>query len=81
MDADIALPVPALEGTPITLDEYRALTPDKLELFSGYLISPPEEPEERRRLLALLLVNAGLLEAVKLAPESRWRDALHRVYG
>ena len=35
----------------------------------------------RRRLLALLLVNVGLLEAVKLAPEARWREALDRAHG
>jgi len=32
-------------------------------------------------LLRLLLVNTGLLEAVKLVPEERWREALELVYG
>jgi len=81
MSADAALPVPELDARPITLEEYRDLTPEKLELFGGYLIVPAEDPEERRRLLALLLTNVGLLEAVTLAPEERWRDALRRVYG
>ncbi len=78
-ESNAVLPVPELEPRPITFDEYRALTPEKLELFSGYLIAPQDSPDERRRLLALLLVNLGLLEAVKLAPEAHWREALDRV--
>lgn len=81
MVGDAELPVPGLDARPITLDEYQELTPEKLELFAGHLIAPAEEPGERRRLLALLLANMGLVEAVKLAPESHWRDALHRAYG
>ena len=77
---DVDLPVPELESRPITFDQYQAFTPEKLELLSGYLIAPPDSPEERYRLLALLLVNLGLLEAVKLAPEVRWREALDRTY-
>lgn len=69
------------EGRPLTLDEYRAFTPEKLELFSGYLIAPRDEPEERRRLLMLLLVNVGLVETMKLVPEAHWREALERAYG
>lgn len=75
------LPLPGLEGRPITLDEYHALTPEKLELISGYLIAPANWREERRRLLAALLINLGLVDAVRLAPESLWREALERAYG
>jgi len=74
-------PIPDLEGRPITMDQYDALTPEKLELWEGYLIDPPEYPEERRNLLSLLLVNEGLLQAVRLAPPERWRAALSQVYG
>ncbi len=81
IESNADLPVPELEPRSITLDEYRAFTPEKLELLSGYLITPPGSPDARRSLLALLLVNVGLLEAVKLAPEARWREALDRVHG
>ena len=77
-------PVPDLEPRRITLAEYQAFTPEKLELLGGYLIAPPEYPEyaeQRRDLLALLLVNEGLLQAVRLAPPERWRAALRQVYG
>ena len=74
-------PIPDLKGRPITMDQYDALTPEKLELWEGYLIDPPEYPEERRNLLSLLLVNEGLLQAVRLAPPERWRAALSQVYG
>ncbi|MGD2154868.1 MAG: hypothetical protein PVG79_16505 [Gemmatimonadales bacterium] len=81
VESNFDLPVPGLEPRPISLDEYRAGTPEKLELVRGYLIAPPDEPEERRRLLVLLLVNLGLLDAVRLVPESSWREALDRAYG
>ena len=80
-ESNTNLPEPGLEARPITFDEYRALAPEKLELFSGYLIDPPDTPEDRRQLLALLLVNLGLVEVVKLAPDARWRQALERAYG
>lgn len=63
------------------MDEYQAFTPEKLELWQGYLIDPPDYPEERRDLLLLLLVNEGLAEAVRLAPPEAWRAALREAYG
>lgn len=74
------LPLPGLEPGPITLDEYMDFTPEKLELWSGYLIDPPDWPEQRRNLLALLLVNCGLVEAVGLAPRTLWMEALDRAH-
>lgn len=80
-DAPIEMPTPGLEPRKITMDEYHALTPEKLELWEGCLILPREYPEERRNLLLLLLVNEGLVEAVRLAPAEHWRSALRQVYG
>jgi hypothetical protein len=74
-------PLPDLRPRKITMDEYQAFTPEKLELWGGFLIDPPEYPEERQDLLMLLLVNQGLREAVRLAPAERWREALQEVYG
>lgn len=73
-------PIPGLGPRRITIDEYHDGTPEKLELLGGY-ISGGEYSEERRALLRLLLVNEGLIEAVKLAPPGLWREALERVYG
>lgn len=81
VESNLDLPVPGLGPRAISLDEYRAGTPEKLELCRGYLIAPADEPEERRRLLTLLLVNLGLVDAVKLVPEASWREALDHVYG
>lgn len=81
MDGGVERPVPDLDPRPITGDQYLALTPEKLELYEGYLIAPPAWRDERRNLLLLLLANEGLVEAVKLAPEGRWREALARAYG
>lgn len=74
------LPVPDLEPRKITIDEYYEHTPEKLELLEGYLCDFPGPSERRLGLLALLLVNVGLTEAVKLAPEEKWREALERAF-
>jgi len=76
MGASSALPVPDLDGRAIDVEEFRANTPEKLELLRGYLFDVAEQPDARRRLLALLLVNMGLREAIRLAPADRWREAL-----
>lgn len=73
--------IPDLEPRRITLDEYYEYGPEKIELLDGHLFDPESPSEIRRRFLALLLVNVGLLEAVTLAPERQWRKALDRVYG
>jgi hypothetical protein len=75
------LPIPNLEARPITVEQCRAHTPEKFELWEGYLFHAADDPDARHRLLGLLLVNVGLLEAVRLVPEERWREALERVYG
>jgi hypothetical protein len=70
--------IPNLEARAINVEEYRAYAPEKVELLGGYLF---DGAETRHRLLNLLLVNVGLLEAVRLAPQDRWQEALARVYG
>lgn len=75
---DLSLPIPDLEPRAINVEEFQAHTPEKFELIGGYLFDSADQPEARRRLLALLLVNVGLVEAVRLAPEARWREALRR---
>jgi len=56
--------VPHWEPRRITLEQYEAFTPEKLELIEGFLIDGPKYNEERRALLRLLLVNEGLDAAV-----------------
>lgn len=74
-------PVPDLPARPITLDEFLEHTPEKFELIGGYLFYGPYYGDERRDLLALLLTNVGLVEAVRLAPRERWLQALTKAYG
>src|SRR6266487_2860611 len=52
-------PVPDLGPQRVNLEQYQALTPEKLELWEGYLIGPPDWHDERRDLLLLLLTNEG----------------------
>lgn len=76
-----ARPLPAMTPQPITMDQYEALIPEKLELWEGYLIRGANDHAARRNLLLLLLMNEGLDATVGLAPADSWREALQRVYG
>ena len=76
-----ARPVPDLAPQPITREQYEALTPEKLELWKGYLIHGEDEHAARRDLLLLLLTNEGLEATVRLAPVELWQAALRSVYG
>jgi len=81
MEIPGGLPMPDLDPRAIMLEEYHAHTPEKFELLEGHLFDTAAYPDARRRLLGLLLVNVGLLDAVRLAPEEGWREALRQVYG
>jgi hypothetical protein len=81
VDVSGGLLIPDLNARAINVEEFRVGAPEKFELLGGYLFDTAEHPETRHRLLNLLLVNVGLLEAVRLAPRERWREALVRVYG
>lgn len=74
------LPEVGLEPAPVTYEDYVAFIPEKLELVQGHLIEAPDSTEQRRKLLALLLKNLGLVEAVRLVPEEKWREALRLAY-
>lgn len=80
-EPNVELPVPGLAPRAATMEEYANLTPEKLEVWSGYLIAPPEMPAPRIALLALLMVNVGLTEVVRLAPRERWLEALDAAFG
>lgn len=67
-----------LEGRRWTVDEWHArgeALPEKFELIDGRMFW---SQEERLALLAALLENVGLIEAVRLAPRERWLAALER---
>lgn len=74
------LPVPDLEPQPITSKDYFNCTPEKLELFSGFLVNQPKDNYWRDLLLSLLLKNQGLLRVVRLAPKYLWEQALSQGY-
>lgn len=73
--------VPGLEPRRITVEEYHAYAPEKVELLDGYVFGSPDYPESGQKTLLVLLTNMGLVEAVRSVPEDRWREALERVYG
>ncbi|MBI3989100.1 MAG: hypothetical protein HY347_05735 [candidate division NC10 bacterium] len=77
----VELPIPDVKPGPITVEQFMALTPEKLELVGGYLIDGPKDHAARLKLLVILLTNVGLTEAVRLAPRGRWENALRETYG
>jgi hypothetical protein len=77
---DVELPEPRRWPQPITADQHRVLTPEKLELIEGYVVDGPEDNSARLKLLSLLLTNCGLEEAVLLASPEDWRSSLERSY-
>jgi hypothetical protein len=80
-DADPEIPHIFPSPSPLTGEQYRTLVPEQLELIDGYLIDGPKLSDARQRLLAALLANCGLDQAVELAPLHVWEDALDRMYG
>ena len=74
-------PIPSADPAPIDLDAYMAFTPEKLELFGGYLIDEKDRVEARLELLSLLLTNVGLRTAMRLAPVDAWREVLDSMAG
>ena len=61
----------------MTLDEYHLLTPERIELYEGYLFGPVFHHEPRRMFLQALMKNEGLLNVVKLAPPELWQEGLN----
>lgn len=60
---------PAIDGRPLTPDEFVAGTPEKLELVDGGI-------PDGEQLLLLLLTQMGLRRAAHLVGHERWRAAL-----
>src|SRR5262245_37747538 len=68
--------VPGIGPRPINYNDYVWGTPEKIEMFGGYLLMPEDEPESRERLLLLLMINAGLSRVLRFAPREAWQEAL-----
>lgn len=75
------LPIPGLEPRGVTLEEFTRFMPRSLGFTGDDTPENPDEASSRRRVLALLLVNTGLAEAVRFAPREAWLQALDREYG
>ncbi|BCV22847.1 hypothetical protein hamaS1_29160 [Moorella sp. Hama-1] len=71
--------VPDLQPQAIDYETYSEAVPEKMELIEGFLISGPEYPDSREKLLWALLINVGLERAVKLAPKEKWEAALREM--
>lgn len=71
------LPQPKADRTPITLEQYIAYTPEKLELWDGFY--DYGDPEEFKGFYLAVLANMGLHEVVSHVPLSRWVAAIQLV--
>lgn len=80
-DRKVPVPEPYPWGRPITLEEYEAFVPDRLDLVEGYLIDGPGAPERRLALLALLVANCGLEAAIFAAHRDYLREAVEATHG
>lgn len=83
MSEERKVPLPEVRPwpRPITVEEYRAYAPEKLELVDGYLMGGPDGQDRRLELLALLLANCGLEAAVFMAHADHVREAVERSHG
>lgn len=71
------LPQPQSDRTPITLDQYEAYTPDKLELIHGFY--DYGYPEDFKGFYLAVLTNMGLRAAVSYVTMSKWLVAIQEV--
>lgn len=80
-DRTVPLPEPRPWERPITLEEYEAFVPDRIDLVEGYLVDGPDAPERRLALLALLVANCGLEAAISAAHRDDLRNAVEATHG
>lgn len=70
------LPQPQPDRTPITLDQYREYTPDKLEFINGYY---GFAYQDMTGFYLAILTNMGLRAAVSHVPIAQWLAAIQEV--
>ena len=68
-DVSVEGPSPSIAGRRLTVEEFQAHVPEKLELVDGRI--PGDE-----HLLVLLLTSLGLGRAIHLVGPDQWREAL-----
>lgn len=71
------LPQPQSDRTPITLEQYEAYTPEKLELWDGFY--DYGYPEDFKGFYLAILTNMGLRAAVSHVPIAQWLAAFQEV--
>jgi len=68
------LPQPKLDRIPITLEQYEAYTPEKLELIHGFY--DYGYPDDFKGFYLAVLTNMGLREAVRHVTIAKWLEAI-----
>ncbi|MEY3301926.1 MAG: hypothetical protein ACK5RE_03405 [Pseudanabaena sp.] len=71
------LPQPQRDRTPITLEQYEAYTPEKLELWDGFY--DYGYPDDFKGFYLAILTNMGLRAAVSHVPIAQWLAAIQEV--
>jgi len=71
------LPQPQLDRTPITLEQYEAYTPEKLELIHGFY--DYGYPDDFKGFYLAILTNMGLREALHHVTIAKWLEAIQDV--
>jgi hypothetical protein len=70
-------PLPQPDRTPITLEQYKAYTPEKLELMHGFY--DYGDPDDFKGFYLAILTNMGLRAAVSHVPIAQWLAAIQEV--
>jgi hypothetical protein len=73
----LPFPEPKSDRTPITLEQYEAYTPEKLELIHGFY--DYGYPEDFKGFYLAILTNMGLRAAVSHVPIAKWLAAIQEV--
>ena len=70
-------PQPQIDRTPITLEQYEAYTPEKLELWDGFY--DYGDPDDFKGFYLAILTNMGLRATVSHVPIAQWLAAIQEV--
>ncbi len=76
MTTQPSLPQPQSDRTPITLEQYEAYSPDKLEFINGYY---GFAYQDMTGFYLAVLTNMGLRAAVSHVPIAQWLAAIQEV--
>ncbi len=74
-----SMPQPELESKKITLEQYHAYSPEKIELIDGLYGFCYYKEEIIKGFYLAMLTNMGLKKAIRYLPLSSWLEAIQTI--